>query len=466
MKTPAKTFTLGQSPSYTPERVRCRTEGDINTTPGRQNRQARVDQGTREILDQDARFFFHQSLSTPCLDVVEGASGSFLNCRSAGRVLDFHGNNVHQVGHAHPHVTAAVKDQLDRLVFCPRRFTCRPAIELARELVRRSPIPQSKILLAPGGAEAMGMAMKIARHATGRYKTISFWDSFHGAALDTSSIGGERLFRDGMHPLLPGCLHAPPPAVPPSHRETPSLEAMRDPDYLGYLMRKEGDIGAVIAEPFRYSFALDPPADYWQRVRRLCDKHGALLVFDEIPVCLGRTGHWFACDRYQVVPDILVIGKGLGGGLFPLAAVLARSGLDTARDLALGHYTHEKTPLGSAAALAVLEVIETEGLLGKALDKGDHALAALERLRLKYPMIGSVSGIGLQLALELVDRHGLPAGETAEQVLYHCLSLGLSFKVAGGNILSLAPPLTIADEDLNRALEILDLALGRECETR
>jgi len=446
----------------TPARLDARAEGDINTTPGRQDRQTLVNLETRDLLDQDARFFFHQSLSTPCLDVVNHASGVFLDCLSAGRVMDFHGNSVHQVGYAHPHIVAAVKNQLDRLVFCPRRFTCRPAIELARELVKRSPIPHSKILLAPGGAEAMGMAMKIARHATGRYKTISFWDSFHGAGLDTCSIGGERLFRDGMHPLLPGCLHAPPPAVPPSHREIPSLEAMRDPGYLDYLMRKEGDIGAVIAEPFRYSFALDPPTGYWQQVRSICDKHGALLVFDEIPVCLGRTGHWFACERYSVVPDILVIGKGLGGGIFPLAAILAHSGLDTARDLALGHYTHEKTPLGSATALAVLEVIETEGLLGKTRDQGNHALAALERLKLKYPRMGSVTGIGLQLAIELVDHQGLPDVETAERVLYHCLSLGLSFKVAGGNILSLAPPLTITGEALDQALAILDLALGRE----
>jgi len=466
MKKPGKACTPGQNHSNTPLRFDSRTEGDINTTPGRQNRQALVDEATLEILDQDAELFFHQSLSTPCMDVVEGASGAFLECRSAGKILDFHGNNVHQVGYGHPHVVAAVKEQLDRLVFCPRRFTCQPAIELARELVKRSPIPRSKILLAPGGAEAMGMAMKLVRHATGRYKTISFWDSFHGASLDTSSIGGERLFRDGMHPLLPGSLHAPPPAVPFSHRETPSLEAMRDPDYLDYLMKKEGEIGAVIAEPFRYSFALDPPADYWQRVRRICDRHGALLVFDEIPVCLGRTGHWFACERYRVVPDILVMGKGLGGGIFPMAAVLASSELNTAQERALGHYTHEKTPLGSAAALAVLEVIETEGLLAKALDKGAHALAALEALRLKHPMIGSVNGIGLQLAVELVDHQGLPAREMAEQVLYKCLSLGLNFKVAGGNILSLAPPLTIANNDLDRAIEILDLALGLEFETK
>ncbi len=439
-----------------------RMEGDVNTSARRLEWRENLNVTTRAILDRDARLFIRQSLSTPCLDVVEKASGALLHCRSIGNVLDFHGNNVHQVGYAHPQVVAAVKNQLDRLVFCPRRFTCHEAIELAQELVNRAPLPDARVLFAPGGAEAMGIALKIARQVTGRYKTISFWDSFHGAGLDTISIGGERLFRDGMHPLLPGCQHVPPPAVPPSHRESPALEAMRDPDYLDYRMRKEGDIGAVIAEPFRYAFALHPPPDYWQRVRDICDRHQVLLIFDEIPVCLGRTGHWFACELYRIAPDILVIGKGLGGGVFPLAAVIARANLDAAPNAALGHYTHEKTPLGSAAALAVIQVIETEGLLAQALCKGRHALARLEALKLKHAAVGSVTGIGLQLAVELVDANGKPAAEMAERVLYRCLTLGLSFKVAGGNILSLAPPLTIQMQEIERALDILDLALTRE----
>jgi 4-aminobutyrate aminotransferase len=439
--------------------MEARAEGDTNQGDWRREWALRTtDPETRRLLAEDARLFLHQSLSTPCLDVVESADGATLHCRG-GDLLDFHGNNVHQVGHAHPAVVAAVKAQLDRLAFCPRRFTNAAAVELADRLVRLAPPPLGKVLLAPGGAEAMSMAVRLARLATGRYKTISFWDSFHGATLDTIAIGGERLFRDGMEPLHPGALHAPPPVVPPSHRESPAIEAMRDPDYLDYLMRKEGGVGAVVAEPFRYALAMDPPPDYWQQVRRICRRHQALLIFDEMPVCLGRSGHWFACQRYDVAPDILVIGKGLGGGIFPLAAILADPALDIAGHTAVGHFTHEKSPVGAAAALAAIQVIEEEDLVRQARCKGRRVLEALAGLKQRHRGIGMVAGIGLQLAVELVDAAGRPDAGRAEQVLYRCLAGGLSFKIAGGNVLSLSPPLNVAEHELCRAVDILDAAL-------
>jgi len=332
--------------------------------------------------------------------------------------------------------------------------------QLAAKLVSIAPAPLSKVLFAPGGAEAVSMALKLARLATGRYKTVSFCDSFHGATLDAISIGGERLFRDGMEPLLPGSLHMPPPVVPPSHRQSPAIEAMRDPDYLDYLMRKEGDVGAVIAEPFRYSFALHPPADYWKQIQRICKRHGALLIFDEMPVCLGRTGQWFACQLYDVAPDILILGKGLGGGIFPFAAMLATPALDIGQHHALGHFTHEKSPVASAAALATIRVIEDENLLRQARCKGQKALETLRLLQAREEGIGSVSGIGLQLAIELVDQRGRPDLERTGQVLHTCLANGLSFKVAGGNILSFAPPLNVTEAELLKAADILEQALS------
>jgi len=439
-----------------------RAEGDTNLTDWRRQLVDTVDPETRRLLAEDARLFLHQSLSTPCMDVVEHASGATLHCRGGER-LDFHGNNVHQTGFAHPAVIAAVKAQLDHLVFCPRRFTNATAIELAAKLVSIAPAPLSKVLFAPGGAEAVSMALKLARLATGRYKTVSFWDSFHGATLDAISIGGERLFRDGMEPLLPGSLHMPPPVVPPSHREPPAIEAMRDPDYLDYLMRKEGDIGAVIAEPFRYSFAMHPPADYWKQIQRICKRHGALLIFDEMPVCLGRTGQWFACQLYDVTPDILILGKGLGGGIVPFAAMLTTPALDIGQHHALGHFTHEKSPVASAAALATIRVIEEEHLLRQTRCKGHKALETLNKLKARDNGIGSVSGIGLQLAVELVDKKGRPDMKRACQLLQACLARGLSFKIAGGNILSFAPPLNVTEAELLKAANILEQALSESC---
>ncbi len=428
-----------------------RIEGDVNLSPRRRDFQERhLDAGTRSLLAEDARVFLRQSLSTPCLNALTGCEGIFLIDAQGRRIMDFHGNSAHQVGHAHPRVVEAVKRQLDELAFCPRRFSNRTATALAAKLAELAPGKLCKTLLAPGGAEAIGIALKLARHATGRYKTISMWDSFHGASLDAISVGGEALFRRGLGPLLPGALHVPPWAPDGIGRDSA--------DYIDYLLEKEGDVGAVIAEPMRCTTVVSPPPEYWQRVRRSCDRHGALLVFDEIPIALGRTGRMFCCEHYGVEPDILVLGKGLGGGVFPLAAVVARAELDVAADRALGHYSHEKSPVGAAAALATIRCIEEEGLLERTRELGQRALARLDEMRAGCTLISDVRGLGLQLAVEL-SLDGRKALDEAEQVLYRCLEQGLSFKVSDGNVLTLSPPLVIQREQLDAALEILERSL-------
>ena len=171
-------------------------------------------------------------------------------------------------------------------------------------------------------------------------------------------------------------------------------------------MEKEGDIAAVISEPIR-STPYIPKPEYWQTIRRACDRHGALLIFDEIPHALGRTGKMFTFENFKVIPDIVVIGKGLGGGIIPLAAVIAREDLDIAGHQALGHYTHEKNPVACAAALAAIEYIEKQNLVDHARELGEYALKRLIDFKDRHPMIGDVRGIGLFLGIELVkDRIG------------------------------------------------------------
>jgi len=194
-------------------------------------------------------------------------------------------------------------------------------------------------------------------------------------------------------------------------------------------------------------------------VRDACDRHGALLILDEVPICLGRTGSMFAFEHYGIVPDMVVLGKGLGGAVFPMAALIARRDLDIAGERALGHYTHEKSSVGCAAALATLEVIEDEQLLARSRTLWLHALAKMNALKERHPLVGAVRGIGLLLALELA-REGAPARREAEQVMYHCLAHGLSFKVGQGNVLTLSPPLIIAEAELDRAFDVLDGALA------
>ncbi|MCY3615632.1 MAG: aspartate aminotransferase family protein [Bacteroidetes bacterium] len=434
------------------------TEGDLNVSRRRSRWMAEhIDGPTRTLIEQDAQYFLHQSLSTPCLNVLRACEGASIEDWESRSILDFHGNAVHQVGYRHPSVIKAVIQQLETLPFCPRRYTNEPAIALAGKLAELAPGTLGKVLFAPGGALAMGMAMKLARMATGRFKTISMWDSFHGASLDTISIGGEALFRQDIGPLLPGTHHVPPPNTADCPFDCGDACSLKCADYLDYVLDKEGDIGAVIAETVR-STPFFPPREYWQKVRAACDRHGALLILDEIPHALGRTGRFFTCEHYDMEPDMIVIGKGLGGGIFPLAALIAREQLDIAGDRALGHYTHEKSPVGCAAALATISVIEEEGLLKHVRELGDWTLGQLRAMQKRQPVIRRVEGMGLIIGVTIGD--GRQSVALAEDVMYRALASGLNFKLTMGTTIQLMPALTITQEQMQHALDILEMSIA------
>jgi 4-aminobutyrate aminotransferase len=433
------------------------SEGDVNLSPRRKRfEEEHLGAGTRAILAEDAKHFLHQSLSTPCFNALRGASGIWLEDVEGRRIMDFHGNSVHQVGHGHPRVVAAARHALETLPFSPRRFTNDYAVRLAAKLTALAPGDLDKVLFAPGGAEAIGIALKLARIATGRHKTVSMWDAFHGASLDAISVGGEALFRRGVGPLLAGTEHVPPCDPRACRFGCGGRCDARCADYVEYVLSKEEDVAAVVVETVRSTDVQVPPREYYEALRRACDRHEALLILDEIPICLGRTGSMFAFERYGIVPDMVVIGKGLGGGIFPMAALLARGRLDDAADRALGHYTHEKSSVGCAAALATIDVIESEGLLERAAFLGERALVRMRDMQARRPgVIVETRGVGLLLGIELAD------AKVAEDVLYRCLARGLSFKDGQGNVIELAPPLVIDEADLDRALSIVDEEIGK-----
>lgn len=452
------------------------SEGDVNQSPRRRQWQSeQLDQATRTLLARDSAAFLRQSVSTPCLNVIAKAQGIWIEDMAGRRYMDFHGNNVHHVGYAHPRVVAAIKAQIDSLSFAPRRFACEPAVQLAEALDARFQSltgVAGKVLLTTGGSDAVEVAIKLARMATGRFKTLSFWDSFHGAGFGASSVGGEALFRHGraVGPLLAGTEHVAPFGCyrcPYGHSVAPDGQPdlaqckLACAGMLRYVLEREGDVAAVIAEPAR-AVPFIPPPGYWQAVRAACNAHGALLIFDEIPTGLGKTGRFFAAEHDGAAPDIVVLGKALGGGILPLAACLARADLDLAGDYAFGHYTHEKNPVTAAAALATLEVIEREQLVDNAARVGAYALERLQEMKQRHHLIGDVRGRGLLLGLELVSDRAAktPAPEAAERVLYAALSRGLSFKTTMGNVLTLTPPLITTREQMGQALDILDLCIA------
>ncbi|MCQ9069468.1 aspartate aminotransferase family protein [Vibrio sp. 1557] len=443
-----------------------RSEGDVNTTPARQAWNASMDdERTQALLKRDSEVFLHQAMSTPCLDTLEAAEGIYIQDATGKKYMDFHGNNVHQLGYGHPHVIKRVQEQIAKLPFSPRRFTNETAIECAEKLTQICGGELNRVLFAPGGTSAVGMALKLARHITGNYKVVSLWDSFHGASLDAISVGGEACFRQGMGPLMAGVERIP-PAV--SYRGAFPVADGSDvhyADYLEYVIEKEGGVGAFIAEAVRNTDVQVPSKAYWKRIREICDKHNVMLIIDDIPNGMGRSGEWFTYQAYDIEPDMLCIGKGLGGGLVPIAAMVTKNKYNTAEQISMGHYTHEKSPIGCAAALATMEAIEQDGLLDKAKADSQFMREKLLEMKAKYPVIGDVRGIGMLWGIELVTDHESKARayDEAEAVLYQCLNNGVSFKVSQGNVIQLSPPLIITREQLTEALAIFEEAIAKVC---
>jgi 4-aminobutyrate aminotransferase len=437
-------------------------EGDLNSSPLRQQWQAEhINAEARDILDRDAQYFLHQSISTPCLNTIRKAEGIWIEDHAGKRYMDFHGNNLHHIGYGHPRLIEAITRQMHELSFAPRRYACDVAAQLAEKLAEITPGGLSKSLFTTGGSDAIEIALKMARVATGRFKTISFWDAFHGAGFAASSVGGEEMFRGGpVGPLLTGTEHVPPFGDYRNAWGVREGSAELCASQIRYVLEKEGDIGAVIAEPSRAVPYIAPPG-FWQQVREACNEYGALLIFDEIPTGLGKTGKLFSCDHDQVVPDILVIGKGLGGGILPIAAAVCQPELDLAQDYAYGHYTHEKNPVTTRAALTTIQIIEEDGLVENAAAVGDYALNRLLEMMDKHPLVGDVRGRGFLLGVELVkDRNSRePANEAADSVLYRSLAKGLSFKTTMGNVLTLTPSLITTRKDMDFALKVIDESL-------
>ena len=461
-----------------PAHAPSQSEGDVNSTPRRAAWQREhLDAPTRALLARDGAAFLHQSVSTPCLSAIRKAEGIWIEDVAGRRYMDFHGNNVHHVGYAHPHVIASIKAQLDELSFAPRRFAAERAVELAEALgaqFQRLTGSAGRVLFTTGGSDAVEVAIKLARAATGRFKTLSFWDSFHGAGFGAASVGGESLFRSGrIGPLLPGTEHvapfgcyrcayghpvdadgaAAPRAVPPGLRGDGALRAG------ARRRRRRGDRRTGARRALRAAAGLlAGGAPGLQRSRHAADLRRDSRPASARPVASSppsttapRPTSWCSARRS--------------------AAACCRSppawratSSNVAGDWAFGHYTHEKNPVTARAALATLEVIEREGLVENAARVGAHALDRLHEMKRRHALIGDVRGRGLLLGLELVtDREAkTPAGDAAERVLYRALSRGLSFKTTMGNVLTLTPPLVTTIAQMDDALDILDACLVDE----
>jgi 4-aminobutyrate aminotransferase len=394
------------------------------------------------LVTRDAEAFFHQSGSSPCLAALRAVGGCWIEDEAGHRMLDFHGNTVHHIGHAHPRLVAALRAQLEDLPFCPRRYTNAAAVELAEALLTHWPGPRARVLLATGGSDAIEIALKLARVATGRHETISLEGSYHGDGLGALGLGSAR-HDPRLGPLLPGRHHVTPYWIDPDRM----LGDMR-----AAFAASVSGIAAVVAEPMRSNCHVPPPG-LWPEIRALCNRHGAKLIFEEIPSGLGKTGRFFAFQHFDAVPDAVVLGKALGGGVVPIAAVIADASMNVAPELNLGHYTHEKNPLTCRAALETLRIIEEEGLVSRATMLGKRLCAEVEAVSGLQPR-----GLGLLRVLPLA---GAWSGH-ASDLVQRLQPLGLSCTTKGAGAIGLSPPLVISEAEITLAAGMVAQALSEE----
>ncbi len=396
------------------------------------------------LVERDAAVFFHQRDSTPCVAGLAAVQGVWLTDRAGRRYIDLHGNSAHHVGYRHPRLVAALRAQLDELAFSPRRYTNDRAVRLAESLVRRWPGPRAKVLFATGGSDAIEIALRLALVATGRREIVSLEGSYHG-----HGFGALGLSRAGIDPRLawtgPARHHVTPYWSPEGGAERMVEEIERA------FAQTNGGIAAVVAEPIRSSCHVPPPW-LWPAIRALCTRQGAKLIFDEIPSGLGKTGRFFAFEHVGAVPDAVVLGKALGGGLLPIAAVLADAAMDVAPELNLGHYTHEKNPLTARVALETIALIDEERLAERAAERGAYARRVVADTLCRDGLATGCRGVGLMLAIELAAREGAAPGALAERVIHASLEHGVSTVTKPGGAVGFSPPLVIAESEIDRAV--------------
>lgn len=394
--------------------------------------------------------------------VVDHASGCYVWDVDDNCYLDFTaGIAVSAVGHGHKQVLGSIKAQADRLLhFSFADFFYPSYVRLAERLAQLAPGRDPKqVFLCNSGAEAIEAAIKLARHATRRPYLLAFYNSFHGRTVGAVSLtSSAAVQRRGFAPLLPGVFHAPYPDPYRSQTGNATAECL---DYIENLLFRTvlppDETAAIFVEPIQGEGGLIvPPKGFLKSLRRLCNRHGILLVVDEVQSGMGRTGKFFAVEHDGIVPDIICVAKALGGGL-PLGAIIARK-----RIMSWERGSHTSTfggnPVACEAGLATIEVIEKEGLMRNATEQGSYIQDRLRRLQRRCQLIGEVRGRGLMIGVELVRNQQTKerAESERDRVVREAFRHGLLVLPCGRNAIRVSPPLSISREEVNQGLAVLE----------
>ncbi len=431
---------------------------------------------------------FHRSLlSTP--PVAVRGQGAWLEDAAGRRYLDASGGAaVSCLGHGHPDVLAAMHRQIDQLAYAHTSFFTTEAAEaLAEQLIRTAPAGMSHAYLVSGGSEAVEAALKMARQyfleigQPERSHFIARRQSYHGNTLGALAVGGNAWRRRQFAPLLIDVTHVSPcyPYRDLQDGETPEAYGQRLARELDETIQRigPGKVLAFVAETVGGATAgvLVPVPGYFKAVREVCDRHGVLLILDEVMSGMGRCGTLHACEQEGVVPDLMTIAKGLGGGYQPIGAVLAQGRIVDAMTRGSGFFQHGHTYLGHAvacaAALAVQQVIERDGLLAKVRRDAAFLQQLLTEKLGGHPHVGDIRGRGFFWGIELVQERGSkapfdPARRLHAKIKAAAFSAGLLVYPMGGTVdgrygdhILLAPPFIATEDELTQIVSRLSMAL-------
>ncbi|WP_224982405.1 4-aminobutyrate--2-oxoglutarate transaminase [Geomonas agri] len=402
---------------------------------------------------------------------VKEARGAIIVDTEGRELIDFAGGiGVANVGHCHPKVVAAVKDQAEKFLHtCFHIVPYDLYVDLAAQMNELAPGDGDKMtIFLNSGAEAVENAVKIARHATGRPAVIAFENGFHGRTNLTMTLTSKvKPYKLGFGPFAPEVYRMPYAYCYrcPFGLQHPGCN-MACADHLEefFISHVAAEkTAAIIAEPIQGEGGfVTPPPEYFPRLREICDRHGILLIIDEVQTGMGRTGKLFAIDHWGVVPDLVTTAKSLGGGL-PISAVTGRADIMSSPHVGGLGGTYGGNPIALAAAQAVLEIFTKDGLLARAEELGVKMRARMDELQQRYEIIGEVRGKGPMLAMELVrDRETKePAAAEAKKLVSMCYQKGLVLLSCGnhGNVIRTLMPLVITDAELERGMSIIEESL-------
>jgi taurine--2-oxoglutarate transaminase len=430
-----------------------------------------------QVVEDAKRYVLHSWSVQDQLNpiAVAGADGRYFWDYDGKRYLDFASQLVNvSIGHQHPRIVAAIKEQADKLCTIGPPMATEARSTLGRLLAEVTPGDLSMSFFTNGGAEANENAIKLARWYTGRHKIIARYRSYHGATGGAITLTGDPR-RWPAEPGIPGVVRMLDPYTyrcPAGHPDP--CPVCSGAPHLEEILQYEGahTVAAVILETVvGTNGIIVPPDGYLQSIRETCDRHGILLICDEVMAGFGRTGKWFACENWDVVPDILTVAKGINSGYVPLGAMVVREPIAAwARDKYFaGGLTYSGHPLACATGVASIEAFREEGIVESAAERGDDFARGLADLQEKHPSIGDVRGLGCFWGLELVKNRETreplvpfnAAGEAAApigRVAKAGLERGL-YLMTHWNVVMVCPPLNITREELDEGLAILDEVL-------